>query len=357
MRHDTALLALLALLLALAIARCDAVRLYPVEDCNEDPESGLVLCDRSDDYFLWLRTYGYWSLSHALNPLLWTFVLRVHLGRAAHARAWSACLAALGVWSLGWLFESLEELSFIVDQLSSEGANLAKKADWEPGDSLLGDPLMNALGVLMAVVFVAATNAPAPLPSHVARTSSGARVARTWAKHAGALVLVMLVADGVSNLAVSANALDAYAARRVFRADHLVHMAMRLGVYIVLWALNRHTDTDERARVYGRHSTCYYDALWAAFIGLNALVMLVAGFLWTYAYAVVALAMLVGIAAAFALGYAVDWHALQRRAYYGDSSSSSRSRRTAGSDSDDANDSNDNDALARMLLLPPRNVA
>lgn len=125
---------------------------YPISNCFPDYDLGSQLvCHESDDYLGFLRQPTYAPLRRIAGAYASFFVLYIDVGHYKNAALWFTTVL---VWCSAWLIEIVEEGLFL--------AGLPMKVYWDPGATLVAQPLMIAVGVALGWLYVITTN-PRPM--------------------------------------------------------------------------------------------------------------------------------------------------------------------------------------------------
>lgn len=125
---------------------------YPISNCFPDYDlDSQIVCHEADDYMAFLRQPTYAPLRRIVGAYASFFILFIDFGHYKTSALWFTTVV---VWCAAWFVEVVEEGLFI--------AGLPIKVYWDPGSTLVAQPLMIGVGIGLGWLFVSATN-PRPM--------------------------------------------------------------------------------------------------------------------------------------------------------------------------------------------------
>lgn len=251
--------------------------ILPIEVCFYAAQVDMTLCSILDDWYLFLKRWDYFTVSHVFTPFFTFFLLNFHIP-GARKRALFA--SALLVWSLGWLFEMYEEID--TAWRFAVGSDSAVRHEYDPPDSLVGDPTAHMMGIALGVAFAVVTRQSPHMARHtnapVRRVGDSMRWFALFMYVVEAFVYAYL-GDLVMNVVVpSSKREDLYFERRIARYDWLAWAPSKVAIVIVCYMFNRFVLRDYRWLNGG--DTVAYDATWAGLIVFTALCYVGVIWLW-----------------------------------------------------------------------------
>ena len=247
---------------------------WEIEVCHRSPELMRELCTRMDDWKSWMRRWDYFPLVHGTNALTAFFLLALRV--RTPDRAYSTLFTALVVFFLGWVMELFEEVSFIAINDPDSAQPTGIKSEYEPPDSVVGDPVAHIAGVAIGVALSHITHMVHPLraerPTWRWLVALGETAAFVYVS-ALSISWFFTLPDGVQATELF------YSWRRVARPDWLSWTLFRLGGIALLWLAHTLLG-DARRGVWGATPRAFH-RVWFAFFVTNAIIHLLVMWVWT----------------------------------------------------------------------------